>query len=268
MSVQILGILNITSDSFSDGGQFLDPTTAVDHAHHLRAAGADIIDVGAVSSNPKGHDVSVAEEIRRLGDVLPGLLSAGMLVSVDAFRSPVQRFALAQGVSFLNDIAGFADASFYPELADAPARLIVMHSVQGGRAGEDEIAPDSIPGRLFQFFDGRIAALERAGVNRHRLILDPGMGFFLGANPHNSLIALQLIPDLLRRYDLPVLISVSRKSFLGAITGRDVAHRGAATLSAEIIAVQQGATFIRTHQPDSTRDALGILNAFAGPTGN
>lgn len=268
MSVQILGILNITSDSFSDGGQFLDPRKAIDHAEMLRAAGADIIDIGAVSSNPKGHDVSVAEEIRRLGEVLPALLSAGMPVSVDAFRTPVQRFALAQGVAFLNDIAGFADPSFYSELAGTDTRLIMMHSVQGGRAAEDDISPDSIADRLFRFFDRRIADLEQAGVDRQRLILDPGMGFFLGANPRNSLIALRLIPELRRRYELPVLISVSRKSFLGAITGRDVAHRGAATLSAEILALQQGASFIRTHQPDSTRDALRVLDAFARQSGN
>lgn len=268
MNVQILGILNITGDSFSDGGRFLEAGEALKQGRALHAAGAHAIDIGAVSSNPKGQDVPIEEEIRRLHMVVPTLLAEGLLVSIDAFRTPVQRYALGQGVSFLNDIAGFPDAEFYPELADADSRLIVMHSVQRGRAREDEIAPESIPERLFRFFDERIAALEGAGIDRRRLILDPGMGFFLGANPRNSVLALELLPELRRRYELPLLVSVSRKSFLGAITGRDVENRSAATLTAEIVAMQLGASYIRTHRPDFTLDGLRILESLSHPARN
>ena len=258
----LLGILNITADSFSDGGRYLDPAAALAHGRALMADGADGLDVGAASSHPDSQDVGAAEEIRRLEAVVPDLVRAGIPVSIDSFEPDVHLWALEQGVAYLNDIQGFPHTDIYPRLAASDARLIVMHGVQGrGRARRQDVPAGEIWGRLFDFFDERVAALTQAGVARDRLILDPGMGFFLGTDPDVSLTVLREMAKLEQRYGLPVLISVSRKSFLRAMTGRDVADIGPATLAAELHATRQGAAFIRTHAPGAIRDALAVTAA-------
>ncbi|HEV2303011.1 MAG TPA: dihydropteroate synthase, partial [Stellaceae bacterium] len=174
-----------------------------------------------------------------------------------------QRWALARGVAYLNDIQGFSDPSFYPELAAAQARLIVMHAAQGrGRAQLLDIGGDAIWPRIEAFFDGRVAALTKAGVARERLILDPGMGFFLSRRADASLAVLGGIDRLKRRHGLPVLVSVSRKSFLRALTGREsAAELGAASLAAELYAAARGVDCIRTHDPGALSDGLKVMAA-------
>ena len=259
----LFGIANITADSFSDGGRYLDPSNAIAHARALLAAGAQVIDVGAAASNVDAQPVSAAEEIRRLDPVIAALAAGGTRISVDSFLPEVQRFAVARGVAFLNDIQGFPDPSFYRELAAASCRLVVMHAVQGqGRAQQVELAADKVLDRIHDFFVGRLAALERGGIARERLILDPGMGFFLSNRPEASFRVLTRLGRLKRDFGLPVLVSVSRKSFLRAITGRASAlETGAATLAAEIYAAEIGADYIRTHDPGALGDALKIMAA-------
>ena len=259
----LFGIVNITEDSFSDGGCYLDPSDAIAHARALVAAGAEVIDLGAAASNLDAQPVSAAEEIRRLDLVISALTAAGTQISVDSFLPEVQRFAIARDVAFLNDIQGFPDPSFYPELAAASCRLVVMHAVQGrGRAQRVELAADLVWDRIHNFFVERLAALEHGGVARERLILDPGMGFFLSSRPEASLRVLTGLGRLKRDFGLPVLVSVSRKSFLRAITGRAVASQtGAATLAAEIYAAKTGADYIRTHDPGALGDALKVIAA-------
>jgi len=259
----LFGIVNITEDSFSDGGRYLDPSDAIAHAHALVAAGAQVIDLGAAASNIGAQPVSAAEEIRRLDPVIAALAAGGTRISVDSFLPEVQRFAVARGVAFLNDIQGFPDPSFYRELAAASCRLVVMHAVQGrGRAQQMELAADEVLDRIHDFFVGRLAALERGGIARERLILDPGMGFFLSNRPEASFRVLTRLGRLKRDFGLPVLVSVSRKSFLRAITGRASAlETGAATLAAEIYAAEIGADYIRTHDPGALGDALKIMAA-------
>ena len=259
----LFGIVNITEDSFSDGGRYLDPSYAIAHAHALVAAGAPVIDQGAAASNIRAQPVSAAEEIRRLDPVIAALAAGGTRISVDSFLPEVQRFAVARGVAFLNDIQGFPDPSFYRELAAASCRLVVMHAVQGqGRAQQVELAADKVLDRIHDFFVGRLAALERGGIARERLILDPGMGFFLSNRPEASFRVLTRLGRLKRDFGLPVLVSVSRKSFLRAITGRASAlETGAATLAAEIYAAEIGADYIRTHDPGALGDALKIMAA-------
>jgi dihydropteroate synthase type 2 len=259
----LFGIVNITEDSFSDGGRYLDPSDAIAHAHALVAAGAQVIDLGAAASNIGAQPVSAAEEIRRLDPVIAALAAGGTQISVDSFLPEVQRFAVARGVAFLNDIQGFPDPSFYRELAAASCRLVVMHAVQGqGRAQQVELAADKVLDRIHDFFVGRLAALERGGIARERLILDPGMGFFLSNRPEASFRVLTRLGRLKRDFGLPVLVSVSRKSFLRAITGRASAlETGAATLAAEIYAAEIGADYIRTHDPGALGDALKIMAA-------
>jgi dihydropteroate synthase type 2 len=268
MTETLLGILNITPDSFSDGGRFLDPDAALAHGKKLIANGADALDIGAASSNPEAEGVAPEVEIARMAPVVAALKAEGVPLSIDTFSLPVQRWALAQGVDYINDIQGFPDPELYPAFAASPARLIVMHSVQGrGKATCIEIPPEDIYGRVTSFFEARIAALTAAGVARERLILDPGMGFFLGADPQASFEVLRRLPDLKRAFGLPVLVSVSRKSFLRKITGRPASESGPATLSAEIFAFLQGADYLRTHDPAATRDALRVWRSLDRPGG-
>lgn len=258
----IFGILNITEDSFSDGGKFLHAGQALIHAIEMHQGGAGTIDIGGAPSNPKALPVSPEKEWERLGGIIPQLNEKGFSISVDSCRTEIQRKALEHNVSFLNDITGFGDSEFYPELANAAAQLVVMHSIQHSeKANEEVVSPDVILDRIYSFFDERVNALTQAGIEKHRLILDPGMGFFLGADQRCSLRVLASIAELKRRYDLPVLISVSRKSFLGAVTGKSVNERQFATLAAEIFAVENGADYIRTHDPSALADALRVKDA-------
>ena len=205
MTVHLFGILNITEDSFSDGGRFLEPAAALQHARALIAGGADALDIGAASSNPEATGVAPEIEIARLQSVVPQLLKDGVAISIDTFSPDVQRWALNHGVAYINDIQGFPDPEIYPALAASDAKLIVMHSVQEqGRATRVEVSPEEIVPRCIAFFERRIAALTAAGIDRSRLILDPGMGFFLGSNPEASFTMLNELPQLKRAFGLPV----------------------------------------------------------------
>jgi dihydropteroate synthase type 2 len=259
----IFGIVNITEDSFSDGGRYLDPAAAIAHARALAGAGADVIDLGAAASNIDAKPVSAAAEIARLDPVIAALAADNIPISVDSCLPEVQRFAITRGAAFLNDIRGFPDPSFYPELAAAGARLVVMHAVQNqGRAQPVELSADEVWDRIHGFFGKRLEALGRAGIARERLILDPGMGFFLSTRPEASLRVLAGFGRLKQEFGLPVLISVSRKSFLRAVTGRPAASEaGPATLAAELYAAATGADFIRTHDAAALRDGLKIVSA-------
>ncbi len=259
---QIFGILNITEDSFSDGGRYLDFDKAVAHGHGLIEAGADVLDIGPASSHPNSKPVSADEEIARITPVVRAFAEAKIPVSIDTFQTETQRFSLHHGVAYLNDIQGFADPDFYSELADAETKLVVMHAVQQrGPATLVETSPGEIWGRIERFFDDRVAALEKAGVNRRRLILDPGMGFFLGTDMNVSFEVLRNLGRLRSRYDLPILVSVSRKSFLRKVTGRPLTEMAAASLASELFVTAQGSEFIRTHDPAALRDGLKVWSA-------
>lgn len=258
--MKILGILNITSDSFSDGGKYVEPHAAIFHARALAQSGADIIDIGAASSHPDAQAVAPDVEIARLAAVVPELKAKGLSLSIDSFATEVQRWALEQNVDYLNDIHGFPDAALYPALAQSDAKLIVMHMVQPrGVAVRTEVPSAEIFDRITAFFDSRIEALTGAGIALGRLILDPGMGQFLGTDPENSMIVLRRLPELKARYGLPLLVSLSRKGFLRKLTGRPVTEAGAASLAAELYAEAQGADFIRTHAPGPLKDGVKVL---------
>jgi dihydropteroate synthase type 2 len=264
--VTIFGILNVTRDSFSDGGRFLDADRAVEHARKLVLEGAHVVDVGAASSHPEAEAISPDEEIRRLEPVVAALVADGVPVSIDSWQTPVQRWALAAGASWLNDIRGFADSEFHRELAASRAKLVVMHSVsRGPRATREATDPEKVLGGVFSFFDGRIAELVEAGIARDRIVLDPGMGLFLGADPAPSVLVLQRLGELRERYGLPLLVSVSRKSFVSRLAGgRPLDRRDAASLAAELFAVERGAALIRTHEPRLLHDALVVLGSLRG----
>ncbi len=237
---RIVGIVNITEDSFSDGGRYLSPRAALAHARRLRADGADVIELGPAASHPDSAPVTVTDEQRRLGPVLEQLAAEGIPVSVDSFQPETMRFAISHGAAFLNDIHGFDDPGVYPALAASRCRLIVMHAVQAaGPATRVVTDPAAVWAGIGRFFAQRLAALRAAGIGRDRLIIDPGLGYFLGSSPGPSLTALAGIRELRDSFGVPVLVSPSRKSFLRTLTGRDIAHSAPATLAAELFAAWQ-----------------------------
>ncbi len=278
--VTILGILNLTRDSFSDGGRYLSPADAIAHAERLREDGADVIDVGAESTHPDADDVPASEEIARLEAVVPELRRRGLRVSVDTHKPSVMARADAWGVEFLNDVNALRDPAAVTAARCGSARIILMHSrsirprAERGQPPPDRThAPSPDAGRgaivpkILEFFRERVALLEAAGLARERLIVDPGMGFFLGPDAGDSLDVLRQFAAL-REMGRPLLISVSRKSFVGQVLAeggapRPVHHRAAGTLAAELWAAQHGAEYVRTHEPRPLRDGLRMLDAIA-----
>lgn len=269
--MRILGILNVTRDSFSDGGQFLDPGRAVEHARRLVADGAAIIDVGAESTHPDAEDVPAEEEIARLTPVVKALRADGVRVSVDTYKPTVIGAVLELGVEIINDVTGLRDPEAVAAVRGSDARVILMHSTApDARAERRDASPATIVERIVTFFNTRVAELEAAGIARQRLILDPGMGFFLSRDPAVSLIVLGHL-DRLVELGLPLCVSTSRKSFIGALLGseeapRPVDQRAAGTLATELWAAQQGVEYIRTHDVRALHDALRIWRAIAGAT--
>ena len=262
----LLGILNITEDSFSDGGRYLDPEAAKARATELAGGRAHIIDLGAASSKPAAAPVPAEVEIARLAPVVALLKALGKPISIDSFSPAVHRWALEQGVDWLNDVRGFPEPALYPELAASQAGLIVVHTVDGlGPAPRIHVPPETILDRVTRFFEARLEVLTGAGVASERIVVDPGMGFFLGTATESSLRVLRSIETLKARFGRPVLISVSRKYFLRRLAGVEVSEAGPASLTAELFAASRGADMIRTHEPDALAGALTVWKALAGP---
>jgi dihydropteroate synthase type 2 len=258
---QIMGILNVTRDSFSDGGRYLEPAWALAHARQLLADGADIIDVGAESTHPDAESVPAEEEIRRLTPVVQKLRELGARVSVDTYKPAVMRHVLRLGVEFINDVTALRDPAAVAAVRDSQVKLILMHSTATGPQAERRpVGPQGMVERILAFFERRIAELEQAGIRAERLILDPGMGLFLSSDPQTSVRVLRELSRL-SVLGRPILVSVSRKGFLADLLGpphRLPAQRGAATLAAELWAAQKGVAYIRTHDVQALRDALRI----------
>jgi dihydropteroate synthase type 2 len=267
-SMQILGIVNLTRDSFSDGGQFIETDAAVAHARRLVADGADLVDLGAESTHPDAEDVSAEEEIVRLTPVVQALRAEGVRVSVDTYKAAVIRAMLALGVEVINDVTALRDPGAVAAVRDSTARVILMHSTaSGARAERVDVDATTVMERIDAFFERRIAELEAAGIARKRLILDPGMGFFLSRDANVSAAVLANL-NRLERFGLPCCVSTSRKSFLGALLGdRTVAERGAGTLASELWAVACGVEFVRTHDVRALRDAAIVWGAIEGARG-
>ncbi len=258
---EILGIVNVTRDSFSDGGRYLEPSAALDHARRLVADGAAILDVGAVSTHPDSEDVTEAEELRRLEPVVGELVGDGLRVSVDTWRPAVMRRMAEIGAELINDVRALAEPGAIEAVRDTDCRLVLMHSTSNrGRATRAELPVPDIVDRVLAFFRERLACLEDADIAVGRVVIDPGMGFFLSSDPAPSLAVLRHLPRL-RSLGCPVLVSTSRKSFLGTILGRPVGERGPGTLATEIHSWRAGADYIRTHDVRALSDALRVLRA-------
>jgi dihydropteroate synthase type 2 len=262
---KIVGIVNITADSFSDGGLYLEPERAIDHAKLLIFNGADIVELGAASSHPDAGEVTASEEIARLAPVIEVLAAEGIDVAVDTTKREVQRFCMEKGVGMMNDIRGFPDPVLHQELASSTCRLVVMHSVDRDHfAKRRPTDPSAVFHAACAFFRARLEQLNAAGVARERIILDPGMGYFLGSNPETSLAMLGRLAELRSLFDCPLFVSVSRKSFLRNLETMGSCDIASRTLAAELLAASEGAEYIRTHEAGPLHQALITLAAIAG----
>jgi dihydropteroate synthase len=251
----VMGVLNVTPDSFSDGGRFLAPDAALAQARRLAAAGADIIDIGAESTRPYGgaQPVSADEERARLAPVLPALAALGVPVSVDTMKAAVADWALASGAAMANDVWGLQrDPDMAAVVARHGAPVVIMHNRDAADPALDIMAD------LAAFFERSLAIAERAGLARERIVLDPGVGF--GKTPEQSM---RTIADLRRltAFGLPVLVGASRKRFISSVVPSEPAERLGGSIAAHLIAVQNGAAIIRTHDVAETSQALRIAAA-------
>ena len=258
---KIVGILNITSDSFSDGGLFLVSEKAVQKGLELSVQGADFIDLGAESSNPDGQKISPQEEINRLVPVIRSLKTNGIKISIDTYKPTVMEAVLKEGVDLINDITALKDLQAISLLKANTVPVVIMHARNSNpRAEKKERDDQNIINEVFVFFQERIKTLEENGIGKERIIIDPGMGFFLGGNPEPSLKVLKEFQHL-KSLGVKSYISTSRKSFIGSVLNKDITHRGAGTLATEIWAALQGVDFIRTHDVSSLHDALSMIQA-------
>lgn len=259
-NVKLAGILNITQDSFSDGGRFLEFEKSIEHLRFL-SNDSDTIDVGAISSNPAGSDVSIETEIQRLKPIIEYAIKNHISISIDTWRYEVQKFCLNYEIDYLNDITGFPNKNLYPLLKNHKAKIIVMHQIHQDRASNIKtIESEKLYFSIVNFFDERLNALIKSGIDKTRIMIDPGMGFFLGSDPLNSIYVINMIPELKKRYKMPIYISVSKKSFLGKIAGiEDPNERNYVTLACELALIKKGVDWIRTHNPKSIKDSLKIL---------
>jgi len=255
---RVMGIVNVTADSFSDGGRFLDPGRAIAHGLSLAADGADLVDVGGESTRPGAAPVPEEEEAARVIPVVRALAREGVAVSVDTMKPGVMRQAVDAGCAMVNDVAGFRAPGAVEAVAGAGVGLCVMHMVGTPETMQAEARYADVVAEVRDFLVARARALEAAGVARERIALDPGFGFAKDF-AHNVALFAGLPAIAAAGYAL--LVGVSRKRMLGEITGRPVGERAAASVAAALLAVQNGARIVRVHDVRETVDALKVLAA-------
>jgi dihydropteroate synthase len=260
----VMGIVNVTPDSFSDGGEFLDPDAAVEHGLALAQQGAAILDVGGASTRPGAEPVPVEEELARALPVVERLAEAGQRVSIDTTKQEVAAAALQAGATLVNDVSAFR---FAPEIAglvaDAGADCCLVHMRGDPLTMQSQASYDDVVGEVKQFLEERLAAAVEAGIAEERVWLDPGIGF--GKTAEHNL-------ELLRRLDeivaigRPVVIGTSRKSFLGKLLGgREPDERLPGTIATNVLALERGASVFRVHDVAPVADALAVAAATFGP---
>jgi dihydropteroate synthase len=251
----VMGVLNVTPDSFSDGGRFLDPADAVDQARRMIAEGADLLDIGAESTRPYGGAVAVpiAEEMRRLGPVLPAVVGLGVPVSIDTMKAEVAAWALAAGAAIVNDVWGLQrDGELARVVAQHAVPVIIMHNREAADPAIDIVAD------ICAFFSRSLDIAARAGIARQNIVLDPGIGF--GKTPEQSLTAIARLPEL-KSFGLPLLVGASRKRFIDTVSPAPPDQRLGGSIAAHLLAVAGGAAIIRTHDVAETVQALRVAAA-------
>jgi len=257
---RLMGIVNVTPDSFSDGGYFYDTLDAIAHAYWLIDEGADLLDVGGASSRPGAEPVPADEELRRVLPVVKEIAGrAGYLVSVDTFSYEVAARCLEAGAQIVNDITGLqGDSRLADLIADSGAGLVLMHMRGDPQTMQSLTDYDNLEEDIRVFWERQVALAQAAGVSARQIVLDPGIGFSKTAEQN-----LRLINNLnrIRLASYPLLLGVSRKSFIGKITGADVKHRLLGTAGAVAACVMNGAEIVRIHDVEAMREVLSVVDA-------
>ncbi|HSO06105.1 MAG TPA: dihydropteroate synthase [Pelomicrobium sp.] len=253
-----MGVVNVTPDSFSDGGRFATHKSAAAQAERLVAEGADLLDIGGESSRPGAEPVSASEELARVLPVLEDVARLGVPVSVDTAKPEVMAAVIGGGAAMINDITALQAGAALKAAAAADVGVCVMHMRGEPRTMQQDPRYEDVVAEVAAFLAGRVAALEAAGVDRGRIVVDPGFGF--GKTLEHNLQLLRHLPRL-RALGVPVLAGLSRKSMLGKLTGRDVGERVHASVAAALCAAERGAAIIRVHDVAATRDALTVWQA-------
>jgi dihydropteroate synthase len=251
----VMGILNLTPDSFSDGGRFVEPAVAIAHAQRMVQDGADIIDVGAESTRPYGDAVEVTaeEEIARLRPVLPAVAALGRPVSIDSMKATVVAWAVQQGAQIANDVWGLQrDPDMARVVAELRVPVVVMHNRVKAEPQIDIMAD------MTTFFERSLEIADRAGIPRDTIVLDPGIGF--GKTPEQSIIAIARLGEL-KRFGLPLLMGLSRKRFISHVLPSEPMQRLGGSIAGNLLAVQKGAAIVRVHDVAETVQALRVADA-------
>ena len=251
----VMGVVNVTPDSFSDGGRFLDPQAAIARARRLATEGADILDIGAESTRPYGGAVrvSVEEERARLEPVLTGVMALGCPVSVDTMKAPIAAWAVDLGAAIVNDVWGLQrDPDMARVVAERGVPVIIMHNRDAADPAIDIVAD------VTSFFERSLEIAARAGIARERIVLDPGIGF--GKTPRQSITCIGRLAAF-RKFGLPLLVGASRKRFIHTITPSEPMERLGGSIAAHLVAVENGAAIVRVHDVAPMIQALAVAAA-------
>ncbi len=259
----VMGILNVTPDSFSDGGQFASLDLAMTHAEQMIADGVDIIDIGGESTRPGAASVSVEEELRRIMPLVYALRDCGKPLSVDTRRPAVMREVIQAGVDMINDVEGFRAEGALRLVSESDCALCIMHMQGQPQTMQHTPHYDDVVSEVGEFLRERAATATAMGIDRRRLCIDPGFGF--GKNLSHNLNLLRSLGDMQAAVGLPVLAGLSRKSMIGTLTGRPAEQRLAGSIGAALAAVMQGARIVRVHDVAETVDAIKVWQAVMNP---
>lgn len=257
----IMGVVNVTPDSFSDGGHFLPTGAAVAHARRLVDDGADLLDIGGESTRPGAAPVTLDEERRRVLPVLEALAGAGVPLSIDTQKPEIMREAAAAGAAMVNDVNGFEAPGAYAAVAGSDCAICIMHRQGSPQTMQRAPQYGDVVAEVRAYLEARIAAAQRAGIARERIVVDPGFGF--GKTLEHNLELLRCLNQVAAP-GVPVLAGLSRKSMIGALTGREVGERAFGSVAAALIAAQRGAAILRVHDVAATRDALAVWRGVMG----
>ncbi len=255
----LMGVLNVTPDSFSDGGRFFEPETAVDRGLQLERDGAAVIDIGGESSRPGAARVELDEERRRVLPVLQALLERSTLpISIDTAKPALARAAIDQGAAVVNDIGGLRDPEMLAVVAQTDAAVVVMHMAGTPQTMQDDPRYDDVVREVHDALARRVEAATSAGIARHRIAIDPGIGF--GKRSAHNLALLRNLGHF-RDIGCAILVGTSRKSFLGKLTNRPVSDRLASSIASSLAAIEAGAQIVRVHDVAAMADALAVWKA-------
>jgi dihydropteroate synthase len=261
---RIAGVINVTPDSFSDGGKHLDPTAAIAHGLHLVEEGADLLDVGGESTRPGAEPVTAADEIARVVPVIGALAKQVTVpIAIDTSKPEVMRAAVAAGAGMINDVYALRQEGALDAAAQLKVAVCLMHMQGEPRTMQESPQYDDVVSDVRRFLAERIFACEMSGIDKKRIVADPGFGF--GKTLEHNLRLLGGL-DQLAALGVPLLVGLSRKSMIGKLTGRDVNERAAGSAAAALIAVQKGAKIVRVHDVAITRDVLAVWEGVANGT--